>query len=141
MCSPRTPLEACALGARLGNRSAFILDQRQLITPHFHCFHSFTTTNTLFSLFSPPTPHFHCFIATTTANTTFLLFSRHQHHISIVFTSKPPPQTSHFNCFLPPPHFYCFHATTTTPITFPLFLPRHQQPTPTLYFHCFNRQY
>ena len=33
-----TPLEACALGARLGNRSASILDPRQLITPHFHRF-------------------------------------------------------------------------------------------------------
>ena len=26
---PPTPLEACALGARLGNRSVFILDPRQ----------------------------------------------------------------------------------------------------------------
>ena len=124
--SPGTPLKACALGARLRNRPASILDPRQLITPHFHRFHSLTTPNTLFSLFSPPTLHFHCFNATTTTKTTFLLFSPHQHHISIVFMSKLPPQTSHFNCFLPPPHFHCFHATTTTPITFPLFLPRHQ---------------
>ena len=134
--SPGTPLKACALGARLRNRPASILDPRQLITPHFHRFHSLTTPNTLFSLFSPPTLHFHCFNATTTIKTTFLLFSPHQHHISIVFISKLPPQTSHFNCFLPPPHFHCFHATTTPPrshfhcfypatntnIVFPLFL-------------------
>ena len=126
--SPGTPLEACALGARLGNLSASILDPHQLITPHFHRFHSLTTTNTLFSLFSPPTPHFHCFNTTTTTKTTFLSFSPHQHHISwsIVFTSKLPPQTSHFNCFLPPPpprsHFHCFHPATNTNIVFPLFL-------------------
>ena len=55
-----TPLEACALGARLGNRSASILDPRQLITtfPSFsllnhyqHLIFIVFTTNTTFSLF------------------------------------------------------------------------------------------
>ena len=124
--SPGTPLEACALEARLGNRSASILDPRQLITPHFHRFHSLTTTNILFSLFSPPTLHFHCFNATTTTKTTFLLFHptnitfqlfscqnyHHKHHISIVFF-----------------HYHHISIVFTPP------------PTPTLYFHCFYRQY
>ena len=34
--NPKTPLEACAFGARLGNQSVFILDQR-LIMVEFCC--------------------------------------------------------------------------------------------------------